>query len=83
MTLLLRPYGASLGASTAPLSLQTLHPCYRTMATRTSPRICATINQRVYDKLVDLSMQQGRSISNLVAYLLEAALERAIAGETE
>jgi hypothetical protein len=51
------------------------------MATRTSPRICATINQRVYDMLVDMSMQQGRSISNLVAYLLEAALERTNSGE--
>lgn len=43
-------------------------------AQRSSRRISITIPDAVWDKLVDRSNDQGRSISNLAAFLLEASL---------
>lgn len=37
-------------------------------------RISITLAQQVFDALVERSQLQGRSMSNLAAYLLEAAL---------
>lgn len=37
-------------------------------------RVSITISHAVFSDLVRLSMDQGRSVSNLAAYLLEAAL---------
>lgn len=44
------------------------------IAKRSPTRISITINHRLYQQLIDRSADQGRSISNLCAYLLEAAL---------
>ena len=37
-------------------------------------RISITLSQHVFDGLLNRSQQQGRSLSNLAAYLLETAL---------
>ena len=41
---------------------------------RCSQRITITIPHNVYNQLMDLSDAQGRSTSNLCAYLLERAM---------
>lgn len=45
----------------------------RAPAMRHPRRIAATVPDAVYAALVAQSLEQGRSLSNLVAYLLEAA----------
>ena len=48
---------------------------------RKPQRISITVNHQLYQKLVASSDLQGRSISNLAAFLLENALET-ISGQT-
>lgn len=38
-------------------------------------RLAITVSHHVYQQLLENSDQQGRSLSNLAAYLLETALE--------
>jgi hypothetical protein len=38
-------------------------------------RITITVNHSLYEKLVERSSSEGRSISNLASYLLERELE--------
>ena len=38
-------------------------------------RITVTLNDHVHQKLIERSMAEGRSVSNLAAYILEAHLE--------
>lgn len=38
-------------------------------------RITITVPQSVYQKLGDMSFQQGRSMSNLACFLLEQAIQ--------
>ncbi|MEB3235967.1 MAG: hypothetical protein VKM98_11125 [Cyanobacteriota bacterium] len=45
------------------------HPCFRA-----PQRISITLAQQVFDNLVKRSQLEGRSLSNLSAYLLESAL---------
>ena len=47
-----------------------------TPAQRRSQRIAVTVTHSVFQRLVHHSNQQGRSISNLAAYLIERGLER-------
>ena len=42
---------------------------------RKPQRISITVNYRLYQQLLESSDLQGRSVSNLAAYLLETALE--------
>ena len=42
---------------------------------RSSQRLTITVAHSTLDALVDRSQQEGRSLSNLAAYLLENALE--------
>jgi len=44
---------------------------------RTTHRLCITIPDVVLGQLVALSNQQGRSVSNLAAFLLEVSLATA------
>lgn len=44
------------------------------IAKRSPARISITISHKLHQQLIDRSTDQGRSISNLCAYLLEAAL---------
>lgn len=46
------------------------------MLRRKPQRISITISQSTYDRLISRSDQEGRSISNLAAYLLENGLEQ-------
>lgn len=46
---------------------------------RTPHRISITIPDLVFQRLVNSSTEQGRSLSNLCAYLIEHALDRPIA----
>jgi hypothetical protein len=50
-------------------------------AKRSSYRISVTIPFNVYSFIVELSSEQGRSISNLIAYLLERQVDRIRAGK--
>ena len=50
-----------------PLSLR--------LAQRKPRRVSITVSQTVIDRLQSLSDEQGRSTSNLAAYLLETALD--------
>jgi transcription initiation factor TFIIIB Brf1 subunit/transcription initiation factor TFIIB len=45
-------------------------------AFRTPRRISVTVPFAIYDQLAEKSDLEGRSVSNLAAYLLEAALSR-------
>jgi metal-responsive CopG/Arc/MetJ family transcriptional regulator len=38
-------------------------------------RLSASISDRLYDRLEDLAKEEGRSVSNLVAYLLERSVD--------
>ena len=40
---------------------------------RKPQRISVTVSQATYERLLTMSDEQGRSLSNLCAYLLEAA----------
>ena len=42
---------------------------------RKPQRISITVNYQLYQQLLESSDQQGRSVSNLAAFLLESALE--------
>ena len=42
---------------------------------RKPQRISITVNYRLYQQLLESSDLQGRSVSNLAAFLLESALE--------
>ncbi|MBM5827665.1 MAG: hypothetical protein FJ050_06370 [Cyanobacteria bacterium M_surface_7_m2_040] len=42
---------------------------------RKPQRISITVNHRLYEQLLESSDLQGRSVSNLAAFLLESALE--------
>ena len=50
-------------------------------AKRNSYRISVTIPFTVYSFIVEQSSEQGRSISNLIAYLLERQVDRIRAGK--
>lgn len=39
-------------------------------------RLSASIPDRVYEQLEKLAMKDGRSVSNLVAYLLEQSIDK-------
>jgi len=39
-------------------------------------RLTITVSEHVYQQLLDISEQQGRSLSNYTAYVLETALDR-------
>lgn len=39
-------------------------------------RLSASIPDRVYEQLEKLAEKEGRSVSNLVAYMLEKSIER-------
>lgn len=41
-------------------------------------RLSASIPDRVYEKLENLAARDGRSISNLVSYLLEQSIDKRI-----
>ena len=45
-------------------------------AMRKPQRLTATVPHRVFEELVELSAEEGRSLSNLAAYLLELALSQ-------
>lgn len=45
---------------------------------RRSQRIAVTVAHGVFQRLAQVSTEQGRSISNLAAYLIERGLERDI-----
>lgn len=47
----------------------------RTKAFRTSQRLTITVAQSTLEALIHRSSSEGRSISNLAAYLLEASLD--------
>jgi hypothetical protein len=44
------------------------------IAKRSPARISITVSYQLHQQLVDRSIDQGRSISNLCAYLLETAM---------
>jgi hypothetical protein len=47
----------------------------RVAAAKRSPvRVTITINHNTHNRLIEISTSQGRSISNLCAYLLEHSL---------
>jgi metal-responsive CopG/Arc/MetJ family transcriptional regulator len=48
------------------------------LALRKPKRITITIPQAVYEKLEQLSHDDGRSMSNLAAYLLERGIQKEI-----
>lgn len=43
---------------------------------RRANRISISLHDAIYERLQELSQREGRSLSNLCAYLLEAALQR-------
>ncbi len=43
---------------------------------RSSQRVTITVPFHVHERIATMAAQQGRSISNLMAYLLEGALDR-------
>lgn len=45
------------------------------LITRKPKRVSVTVSQGVLDRLQQLSDEQGRSTSNLAAYLIETALD--------
>ena len=42
---------------------------------RKPQRVTITVNYRVHKDLVERSLEEGRSLSNLIAHLLEKAIE--------
>lgn len=57
-----------------PLPPQAMNPKTALMM-RKPTRVSITVSQSVLDRLLVLSTEQGRSTSNLAAYLLETALD--------
>jgi len=45
------------------------------MLQRSSKRACVSLPQSVFEALVELADEQGRSTSNLIAYIVEAKLQ--------
>jgi hypothetical protein len=50
-------------------------PQQTTNASRAPKRITATIPQAILEKLIQRSDAEGRSLSNLISYLLERGVE--------
>ena len=50
------------------------------MATSVMKRLSASIPDKLYDRLERLAEFEGRSVSNLVSYLLEQSVERKVEG---
>ena len=50
-------------------------PSSRTSRFRAPQRISITLPQHVFEALIDRSAEEGRSLSNLSAFLLECALQ--------
>lgn len=46
------------------------------IAKRSPVRVTITINHGTHERLITISTAQGRSVSNLCAFLLEASLEK-------
>ncbi len=59
-----------IGGEPNPLST----PSFRPTLAPTPRRISVTIPSKLYRQLVERSDREGRSLSNLVAFLLETAL---------
>ncbi len=49
---------------------------------RGSKRITITLNLSTYKALEDLGSKEGRSLSNLVSYLVEGALDKRTEGQS-
>jgi hypothetical protein len=81
-----RPYGASLGASTAPVFTPNTHQCTamesfteRVMQAKRRPRrLSVTINNQTYERVMHFAFLQGRSASNLGAYLIEKGVQQLV-----
>jgi hypothetical protein len=43
---------------------------------RGGERICASVSSKLFDALIQRSTREGRSLSNLCAFLLERAMEQ-------
>lgn len=50
------------------------------MPTATMKRLSASIPDKLYSRLEKLAEKEGRSVSNLVSYLLEHSIDIKIAG---
>ena len=50
------------------------------MTTRTMKRLSASIPDKLYERLESLAEHEGRSVSNLVSYLLEHGLDIKLQG---
>lgn len=50
------------------------------MATATMKRLSASIPDKLYERLERLADHEGRSVSNLVSYLLEHSIDEKLAG---
>ena len=51
---------------------------YQPVSLRSSKRLTITVAESVLESLNERSNREGRSLSNLAAYLLESALEKQI-----
>jgi hypothetical protein len=65
----LRGFSRSLRGSLLHLAMPTMHH-------RSNPRLTVVLPTVVFERIAHLSNQQGRSMSSLVAHLLENALQR-------
>ena len=65
----LRGFSRSLRGSLLHLAMPTMHH-------RSIPRLTVVLPTVAFERIAHLSNQQGRSMSNLVAHLLENALQR-------
>jgi predicted DNA-binding protein len=50
------------------------------LATKTMKRLSASIPDKLYERLEALAADEGRSVSNLVSYLLEHSLDLKLQG---
>ncbi|NEQ33989.1 MAG: ribbon-helix-helix protein, CopG family [Leptolyngbya sp. SIO4C5] len=50
------------------------------MSATTMKRLSASIPDRLYERLEKMAEHEGRSVSNLVSYLLEHSLDRKLEG---
>lgn len=66
-----QPSGGQAHLSTTPARQA---PCFRHALPLASRRITVTIPSKLHGELVERSDREGRSLSNLVAFLLETAL---------
>lgn len=44
-------------------------------AKRSPKRVCVTLNHTLHERVLAASLEQGRSLSNLCAHLIESAME--------